>query len=94
MRGPDSGSCWRRITGSGPACSGRCGPHAAVLDGEWVALLGYGPAVLRCTARDQLALASLRLIPATATTPAQITRPDTVQARLLEPLGVDPTRPP
>jgi len=39
-------------------------------------------------------LASLRLIPATATTPAQITRPDTVQARLLELLGVDPTRPP
>jgi len=68
--------------------------HVAVLDGEWVALLGYGSAVLRCTAPDQLALASLRLIPATATTPAQITRPDTVQARLLEPLGVDPTRPP
>jgi transposase len=40
------------------------------------------------------ALVSLRLIPATATTPAQITRPDTVQARLLELLGVDPTRPP
>jgi len=28
--------------------------HVAVLDGEWVALLGYGSAVLRCTARDQL----------------------------------------
>jgi hypothetical protein len=40
------------------------------------------------------ALASLRLIPATATTPAQITRPTPVQARLLELLGVDPTRPP
>ncbi len=39
-------------------------------------------------------LASLRLIPATATTPAQVTRPNTVQARLLELLGVDPTRPP
>jgi transposase len=39
-------------------------------------------------------LASLRLIPATATTPAQITRPSPVQARLLELLGVDPTRPP
>ena len=39
------------------------------------------------------ALASLRLIPATATT-AQITRPNPVQARLLELLGVDPTRPP
>ena len=40
------------------------------------------------------ALASLRLIPATATTPAQITRPTPVQARLLKLLGVDPTRPP
>ncbi len=39
-------------------------------------------------------LAALRLIPATATTPAQITRPSPVQARLLELLGVDPTRPP
>ena len=39
-------------------------------------------------------LAGLHLIPATATTPAQITRPDPVQARLLELLGVDPTRPP
>jgi len=26
--------------------------HVAVLDGSWVALLGYGSAVLRCTARD------------------------------------------
>ena len=26
--------------------------HVAVLDGAWVALLGYGSAVLRCTARD------------------------------------------
>jgi transposase len=40
------------------------------------------------------ALASLQLIPATATSPAQITRPTTVQARLLQLLGVDPTRPP
>jgi hypothetical protein len=39
-------------------------------------------------------LASLRPNPATTTTPAQITRPNTVQARLLELLGVDPTRPP
>ena len=39
-------------------------------------------------------LASLCLIPATATTPAQVTRPNTVQARLLELLGVDPTHPP
>jgi hypothetical protein len=28
--------------------------HVAVLDGAWVALLGYGSAVLRCTARDQV----------------------------------------
>ena len=40
------------------------------------------------------ALAGLQLIPATATSPAQITRPSPVQARLLELLGVDPTRPP
>jgi len=40
------------------------------------------------------ALAGLQLIPATATSPAQITRPTTVQARLLELLSVDPARPP
>ena len=40
------------------------------------------------------ALAGLQLIPATATSPAQIIRPTTVQARLLELLGVDPARPP
>src|ERR1039457_4388334 len=28
--------------------------HVAVLDGAWVALLGYGSAVLRCTARDDV----------------------------------------
>jgi hypothetical protein len=28
--------------------------HVAVLDGAWVALLGYGSAVLRCTARDEV----------------------------------------
>jgi len=27
--------------------------HVAVLDGDWVALAGYGSAVLRCTARDR-----------------------------------------
>jgi hypothetical protein len=36
----------------------------------------------------------MRLIPATATTPARITRPNAVQARILELLGVDPARPP
>ena len=40
------------------------------------------------------ALAGMQLIPATATSPAQIPRPSPVQARLLELLGVDPTHPP
>jgi hypothetical protein len=40
------------------------------------------------------ALAGMQLIPATATSPAQIPRPNPVQARLLELLGVDPTHPP
>jgi transposase len=40
------------------------------------------------------ALAGMQLIPATATSPGQIPRPSPVQARLLELLGVDPTRPP
>ena len=39
-------------------------------------------------------LAGLQLIPATATSTAQIPRPSPVQARLLELLGVDPTRQP
>ncbi len=39
-------------------------------------------------------LAGLQLIPATATSTAQIPRPSPVQARLLELLGVDPTHPP
>ena len=40
------------------------------------------------------ALAGMQLFPATATSPAQIPRPSPVQARLLELLGVDPTRQP
>ncbi len=40
------------------------------------------------------ALTGLQLILATATSPAQIIRPNPVQVRLLELLGVDPTRPP
>jgi len=40
------------------------------------------------------ALASLQLIPATPASPAQIIRPNPVQAQLLQLLGVDPTRPP
>jgi transposase len=39
-------------------------------------------------------LADLQLTPATATSPAQITRPNPVQARLLDLLGVDLTHPP
>ncbi len=40
------------------------------------------------------ALASMQLLPASATSPAQIPRPSPIQARLLELPGVDPTRPP
>ena len=40
------------------------------------------------------ALASMQMLPATQASPAQIPRPSPVQARLLELLGVDPTRPP
>jgi len=36
----------------------------------------------------------VRLIRATVTTPAQITRPTPVQAQLLKFLGVDPAHPP
>jgi hypothetical protein len=39
-------------------------------------------------------LAGLRLIPATATSPATIPRPTTIQQRLLDLLDIDPTRPP
>ena len=39
------------------------------------------------------ALSRLRLVPASATGPAQIPRPPPLQARLLELLGVDPRRP-
>src|SRR5713101_5736025 len=38
----------------GPRLFGSVVRHVAVLDGTWVALLGYGSAVLRCTARDQV----------------------------------------
>lgn len=40
------------------------------------------------------ALAGMQLLPATTTSPAQIPRPSPLQARLLELLGVDPTRQP
>ncbi len=39
-------------------------------------------------------LAGLRLIPATATSPAIIPRPNPVQQRLLDLVDIDPTRPP
>ncbi len=38
----------------GPGLFGSVIRHVAVLDGEWVALAGYGSAVLRCTARDRV----------------------------------------
>jgi len=38
----------------GPRLFGSVVRHVAVLDGAWVALAGYGSAVLRCTARDRV----------------------------------------
>ena len=38
----------------GPRLFGSVVRHVAVLDGDWVALVGYGSAVLRCTARDEV----------------------------------------
>jgi Domain of unknown function (DUF4338)/DDE_Tnp_1-associated len=38
----------------GPRLFGSVVRHVAVVDGAWVALLGYGSAVLRCTARDRV----------------------------------------
>lgn len=38
----------------GPRLFGSVVRHAAVMDGTWVALLGYGSAVLRCAARDEV----------------------------------------
>jgi len=38
----------------GPQLFGSVVRHVAVLDGAWVALPGYGSAVLRCAARDQV----------------------------------------
>ncbi len=38
----------------GPRLFGPVVRHVAVLGGAWVALLGYGSAVLRCTARDRV----------------------------------------
>src|SRR5271167_3641908 len=65
-------------------------PHAEMMTG----LPGYGPAPARPTGRTIFrALADLRLIPAHDGNPATIPKPVGVQARLLDLLGIDISRP-
>ncbi len=65
-------------------------PHGETMTG----LPGYGPAQARPTGRTIFqALAGLRLIPAHDGNPAMIPRPAGVQARLLDLLGIDISRP-
>jgi hypothetical protein len=65
-------------------------PHAEMMTG----LPGYGPAPARPTGRTIFqALAGLRLIPAHDGNPATIPEPGGVQARLLDLLGTDISRP-
>ena len=65
-------------------------PHAEMMTG----LPGYGPAPARPTGRTIFrALADLRLIPAHDGNPATIPKPAGVQARLLDLLGIDISRP-
>lgn len=65
-------------------------PHAEMMTG----LPGYGPAPARPTGRTIFrALADLRLIPAHDGNPATIPKPVGVQARLLDLLNVDISRP-
>jgi hypothetical protein len=65
-------------------------PHAERMTG----LPGYGPAPARPTGRTIFrALADLRLIPAHDGNPATIPEPAGVQARLLDLLGIDISRP-
>lgn len=65
-------------------------PHAEMMTG----LPGYGPAPARPTGRTIFqALAGLRLIPAHDGNPATIPKPAGVQARLLDLLGTDISRP-
>jgi hypothetical protein len=65
-------------------------PHAEMMTG----LPGYGPAPARPTGRTIFqALADLRLIPAQDGNPATIPKPAGVQARLLDLLDIDISRP-
>ena len=65
-------------------------PHAEMMTG----LPGYGPAPARPTGRTIFrALADLRLIPAHDGNPATIPKPAGVQARLLDLLNIDISRP-
>ena len=65
-------------------------PHAEMMTG----LPGYGPAPARPTGRTIFrALADLRLIPAHDGNPATIPKPVGVQARLIELLNIDISRP-
>jgi Domain of unknown function (DUF4277) len=66
------------------------GPHGGMMTG----LPGYGPAPARPTGRTIFrALADLRLIPAHDGYPATIPKPAGVQARLLDLLNIDISRP-
>ena len=65
-------------------------PHGGMMTG----LPGYGPALARPTGRTIFrALADLRLIPAHDGNPATIPKPAGVQARLLDLLNIDISRP-
>jgi hypothetical protein len=65
-------------------------PHGEMMTG----LPGYGPAPARPTGRTIFqALADLRLIPAHDGNPAMIPKPAGVQARLLDLLDIDISRP-
>jgi Domain of unknown function (DUF4277) len=65
-------------------------PHGEMMTG----LPGYGPAPARPTGRTIFqALADLRLIPAHDGNPATIPKPAGIQARLLDLLGIDISRP-
>ena len=65
-------------------------PHAEMMTG----LPGYGPAAARPTGRTIFqALSDLRLIPAHDGNPAMIPKPAGIQARLLDLLGTDISRP-
>ena len=65
-------------------------PHAEMMTG----LPGYGPTPAKPTGRTIFrALADLRMIPAHDGNPATIPKPAGIQARLLDLLGIDISRP-